>query len=143
MTKTNDPITTENRESDSFSTFVEQFIATLLWSSGDEYDEKSSEDLSPEALQSIEVDCQDFLELVENEFLNCETAAIPGDRSRWGDWEQLAHDYCLTRNEHGAGFSSGHWDDTGIAGFLYDKARIQGEMHPYADDDGYIEIHKG
>ena len=144
MKKERDLITAENRDSASFSAFVEQFIETLLWSGGGEYDGKDASHLSPEARQAIEVDCQDFLRRVEDKFLDCDWEMIPRARMGGEEWEQLAHDYCLTRNGHGSGFWDGDWDATGIAKFLTQESRLSGEMHPYYGDNyGLIEVFKG
>lgn len=141
--KTSDPITPENRASATFTTFVQAFIVTLLWSSGEEYDDKDASDLSPEALRAVEVDCQDFLKRVEDRFMDCDWDHVPGRRSERCEWSQLAHDYCLTRNDAGAGFWDGDWDATGIAEFLNEQAKWSGRMTPYTGDDGQIEVFKG
>lgn len=141
--KTNDPITPENRASRIFPAFVQAFITTLLWSAGEECDDKDASDLSPEALQAIEVDCQDFLRRVEDKFMGCDWEMIPGCRSKWCEWSQLAHDYCLTRNGEGAGYWDGDWDATGVAKFLEEQAKWSGPMTPYTGDDGQIEVYRG
>ena len=126
-----------------FSAFVDAFITTLIWSSGEEYDGKDADDLSLEARHAIEADCQDFLRRVEDKFLSCNWHHVPGSRGEWCEWSQLAHDYCLTRNGHGAGFWDGDWDDTGISEFLDEQAKESSLMTIYDGDDGKLHVFIG
>ena len=78
--------------------FTQAFIECLLWQStddnGEPLDMYSYDDLPAESLEEIIADCEAFQES-ESELLE-----------QAGSDEQNGHDFCLTRNGHGAGF----WD---------------------------------
>ncbi len=117
--------------------FVASYIESLFWSSyqhdcnrpfDDDYDYT---DLAQEALDEIVSDCGDFLDQV----FNREDLA---DFVETMDYEQVAHDFCLTRNRHGAGF----WDrGLGKTGqILTDISHVYGSQYPYVGDDGKIYL---
>lgn len=85
----------------SLKTFTQSYIETLFWSE-EVYDENGNalgsfedlydpSDLTPEARKDIEDDCAGFYE---------ETSEM------YDDDEWAGHNFCLSRNGHGAGF----WD---------------------------------
>ena len=55
------------------------------------------------------------------------------------DMEQVAHDFWLTRNRHGAGFWDGDYEEE-AGKKLTEIAHSFGEVHPYVGDDGKIYI---
>lgn len=112
--------------------FLQAYIVCALWSSMDEndeplYDNYSADDLAPETLTQMEEDCQNFLDLLENEGI-----VSPGDE------EQNGHDFWLTRNGHGAGF----WDrGYGKVGDELTKwAKTFGSCDLHVGDDGKLYI---
>lgn len=118
-----------------FDTFLSSYIECLLWSSTDIDDEGNgsenfdgrNDELTPKALEEIEKDCRDFLEA------NIRDIALVGDVSQCG------HDFCLTRNGHGAGF----WDrGLGDLGARLTKAsKVYGTQGLMDDGNGGIETH--
>ncbi len=116
--------------------FYASYIESLLWSStqdcGQSFDEDYySDDLAQEALDEIISDCDDFLQQIrEHEDLSDFVATM--------DLEQVAHDFYLTRNRHGAGF----WDrGLGKVGqILTDISHVYGSQYPYVGDDGKIYL---
>ena len=54
-------------------------------------------------------------------------------------WELAAHDFILTRNNHGAGFWDGDWSEP-IATKLTDLCKKFGEIDIYLSDDGLLEV---
>lgn len=110
--------------------FVTQYLVTALWSSTDNErpldEDYSIEDVADESLQSAIADCNSFRELAGNYLDNLNET-------------QVAHDFWLTRNHHGAGFWDGDYKkDTGE--FLTKLSHSFGELNPYVGDDGYIYL---
>ena len=110
--------------------FVASYIETALWSSTDDdgmpMDSRySREDLSSEAVASIEEDCREFVE---------ENAGLLADI----DVEMAGHDFWLTRNRHGAGF----WDRGygAIGDELTAAAHSYGSSDLYVGDDGKLYV---
>lgn len=106
------------------------YLTAALWSSLDDNgnpldDNYGVEDIHPDTLKSLEEELEDFVNL-----LNAEEV----DHSEWTE-EQLAHDFWLTRNGHGAGF----WDRGLESGdILSNWAKIYGSCDLYVGDDGMI-----
>ena len=111
--------------------FLQAYLETAVWSSTDEggrtLDRRFDEgDFSEEALQKAKEDAIDFLKSNEKDLE--ETGA---------SWGYHGHDFWLSRNGHGAGFFDR--DYGAIADRLQKAARVYGELHVYAGDDG--ELH--
>ncbi len=111
--------------------FLWSYIGTALWSSTDENgtpldDAKDRDDLAPETLAQMEKDCIAF-----------QAKAGRMIETLDQDLAQIAHDFWLTRNRHGAGFWDGDYPDP------YDKmlteiAHSFGEFDLYIGADGKI-----
>jgi hypothetical protein len=56
----------------------------------------------------------------------------------YGSWEQVAHDFWLTRNGHGAGFWDRGLGDLGTK--LTDAAKVYGTVDVYAGDNGQLDL---
>lgn len=91
-------------DSDSF---VEAYIEMLLWSEhdlaedgsiGENFEDYDASDIAPDSLAEIKTDCAAFVALAERIF---------GTRV---SSSSFAHNFCLTRNGHGAGFWDGDFD---------------------------------
>lgn len=113
---------------------VERYLECALWSSNDESDDRGGNplddtyyisDISDETwLEAIE-DCDSFLE------------SQAGDLEESGlGYEQIGHDFWLTRNGHGAGF----WDrGLGDVGDRLSKAcEPYGSVDLYVGEDGQV-----
>ncbi len=99
----------------------------------------SEDDISLEALAKIVADCERF-EAENRETL--EAAIATGEVKCGPDfdaWGHAAHDLCLTRNHHGAGFWDGDWPEP-YAQRLTDAAHAFGESNLYAGDDGKLYL---
>lgn len=116
--------------------FVDAYTECLLWSEVDcdeegnsrgNFDEIDAE-LSDEALADIRSDCRDF----------CDSAADLLRESEQSE-AQAGHDFCLTRNGHGAGFWDRGLGPVGDA--LTDACRPYGTQGLYLGDDGRIYTH--
>ena len=119
---------------------LQDYIECALWSSvhyeseecdGIPFDQVDAE-IAPETLKIMEEELANFMEEVETiaEEIETESGEFPiSDK-------QVAHDFWLTRNGHGAGF----WD-RGL-GELGDKltsaAEAWGSIYLYLGDDGLI-----
>ena len=121
----------------------EMFLAYLeaaLWSSMDNADESGGEpldtnydfsDIDDETLKQMKKDCLKFRE--EMPELEDDGSEFLPDKF----FEQLGHDFWLTRNRHGAGFWDGDWSkEDGKK--LTDLAHKFGEFDLYIGDDGKI-----
>jgi hypothetical protein len=108
------------------------YVECALWSSTDEDGEAldavyTVDDLAPEALASMQAECEDFVALLEQESID------------WSDWsdEQLGHDFWLTRNGHGAGF----WDrGYALGDRLTALCKPYGSSDLYVDEDGSVYV---
>lgn len=110
--------------------FLDSYIETALWSSTDDTgipldSEKYSDcEIAPETREIMRLDCEKFLEKID-------VCAIEQTL------EQIAHDFWLTRNRHGAGFWDGDYPkEQGKQ--LTDIAHGFGECNLYIGDDGKI-----
>jgi hypothetical protein len=110
------------------SLFVRAYIEAALWSSTDDngtpLDQLEAE-LAPETLARFEADCAKFQE-----------ACAAFDLADYSDRE-IAHDFWLTRNRHGAGFWDGDYPAQ-IGKALTKLAHSYGECDLYIGDDGRI-----
>ena len=111
------------------TSFLEQYLVTALWSSIDEKDNPfddnySIDDFSEKALKQADKDCDLFIEKA-------------GDLLDSFDDTDIAHDFWLTRNGHGAGFWDGDYPDD-IGDKLTEIANDFRELYIYVGDDGQL-----
>ncbi len=103
---------------------IGQLFGTLIWSS--DLDEFSNEDILKEDAKKLQGLFEDFystnMELLENEEQ---------------DLSQIAHDFVLTCNGHGAGFWDGDYNE---GDKLTELCKPYGTFEPYATDDDKISI---
>jgi hypothetical protein len=115
-------------------TFLASYIETALWSSTDDKgipldnSEYSDTELAPETLERMRADCESFC------------AKLTGTTYLEDfDVTQLAHDFWLTRNGHGAGFWDGDYPKE-LGQKLTDIAHSFGECALYVGDDNKFYI---
>ncbi len=111
--------------------FIDSYIRTALWSSmddnGDNLDKNyGPDDLTPETLTQIEKDCEDFCERTGHILCTLDHPL-----------SQIAHDFWLTRNRHGAGFWDGDYPHP-QAKQLTEISHSFGSFVLYVVDDGRI-----
>jgi hypothetical protein len=116
----------------SVETFTDSYLECLLWQATDESGAPMDNaygvaDLDSSARQATREDCHDFY--VHN--------ATSWHAAGLSD-EQAGHDFCLTRNGHGAGF----WDrGIGEVGTrLTEACRPYGTADLYVGDDGRLYV---
>ena len=118
------------------SGLVRAYLGCALWSSsmcdedgnqtGNFDDEYDVDDFSPEAIAEATRDCTDF------QAANADTLEALGY-----DFEQLGHDFWLSRNGHGAGFFD---RENGAKGDeLQRAAKVYGSVDIYVGADGKLE----
>lgn len=116
------------------SEILDQYIETALWSSTDDDGapmdrDYSRDDIDAETLDEMENDLDGFMEnnaaLIER--------AIEEDGAEETD---IAHNFWLTRNGHGAGFWDGDYPATGDA--LTEASKKCREYSLYIGDDDQI-----
>lgn len=120
------------------STTLFSYVETMLWSSTDTtndemepFDENHSySDLSVEAIKRCETDLVSFFD---------QASALLGDSFDELDAGRVAHDFWLTRNDHGAGFWDGDYQDE-IGETLTTLSKSFGSIDPYISDSGEIEL---
>lgn len=115
--------------------FIEGYLEALFWSevidqgteeepgplNGDLFDDHfGPEDLDPEVMEEIRKDCEDFYEAHADEWQGQISDAYAG------------HNFCLSRNGHGAGF----FDAEGLSEDLREK--LQDECDPYGSQSLYL-----
>jgi len=116
--------------------FPRSYIGTALWAStdseGDPLDDRYNvNDLSNEAVERAVKDCDAFRQRAAKELSNVDLSDY-----REG---QIAHDFWLTRNNHGAGFWDGDYPES-VGQALTELAESFGECNLYVGDDGTIDI---
>jgi len=115
---------------------VNQYLATALWSTNDNSDESGGEpldrnydisDIDAASVKQARNDLTLFFQKAGNILV------------RYPDKEQVAHDFWLTRNGHGAGFRDGDYEEEyGDGDKLTDIAKKFGTVDLYVGDDGVI-----
>lgn len=107
------------------SEFERGYITAALFTHGEDAAfSRDFEELAPETVASMRLDCAAFLS-------DPQTAEyVEADESRAGA------DFWYTRNRHGAGFWDGDWKEAGD--YLTARARGFGELDTYNGDDGLI-----
>jgi len=116
--------------------FIESYLETALWSSTDldgtplDAGDFSDVVFSLEALKNTIKDCREFIAspLFELAVKDVEK----GDY--FDSITQVAHDFWLTRNHHGAGFWDGDYSDE-LGEKLTDFSQEFGELDLYVGDD--------
>lgn len=122
---------------------ISQLFETLIWQACDYLNE---EDDNPTPLDSlgytrsdIPRDQQETLIEEFRSFCEANDADVREYMSTTGSTlDQVAHDFILTRNRHGAGFWDRGAGDVGER--LSDMARPYGETDVYVGDDGSLNI---
>jgi len=110
--------------------FELSYIETIFWSSLDVETDRPMEDLysiddiSQKALNQIRTDCEKFQEKIRH---------LKIDESD----SQIAHDFWLTRNHHGAGFWDGDYPKK-LGEELTKISHEFGEVFLYRGDDGKL-----
>lgn len=115
------------------NSFMKQYIETMLWSSTDSHDiplddKYGIDDISQEAMARIEKDCKDFIDAISEILIDYSYID-----------SQLAHDFWLTRNRHGAGFWDGDYPKE-LGELLTNVSHGFGEINPYIGDDNKIYL---
>ena len=126
--------------------FTLAYIEAALWSTSDESDESGGEplnanytvnDIHPDTRAKIEADCRAFYE-AHGALFTISNFKGRGSSGSYGSVsERAGHDFWLTRNNHGAGFWDGDWEEP-AATTLDKAARAAGEFDFYVGDDGVI-----
>lgn len=120
---------------DEQAEFYGHYAEAALWLATDEAGDSltaSIDDIDEDSRQRMTADLNGFL------------AANRGYIDRaiatgfYGSWEQVGHDFWLTRNGHGAGFWDRGLGDLGKK--LSDAARVYGSVDVYAGDNGKIDV---
>lgn len=133
--------------------FVRHYSITALWSSNDNADDSGGEpldrhhepdDIADETAAEMREHCLDFIKANQGHLDQAIELILAGGTHVKFESEdfhheavtQLAHDFWLTRNGHGAGF----WDrGLGTVGdILTSMCRPYGEYTLYLGDDGKI-----
>lgn len=118
--------------------FYKGYVACALWTGTHDDDvgtplddDYTKDDFSERAREMMWEDCVDFVQ--DNWPILAQYEKIQGCNGR-----QAGHDFCLTRNGHGAGF----WDRGigDIGDVLTDLSAQAGESHVYVSDDHELEI---
>lgn len=131
-------------------TFTKAYVATLMWSETDEdtgesflRGERGLHDIEPGSLAVIIADCERF----QREQFATLSAAIDTGQVVYGpdlhdEWERAGHDFCLTRNGHGAGFWDGDWPAP-YGDQLTVACKAYAPMSLYVGDDGKLYTFQG
>lgn len=118
--------------------FVRQYLETALWSSTDDNGEPldrdySIEDIAPDALAAMQADCEQF---------RVQHAELVEQAEEHNTEENIAHDFWLTRNGHGAGFWDGDYPEE-LGNALTAAAEAFGNCDLYVGDDGKVHCFPG
>ena len=110
---------------------LQQYLETALWASSDDTGNSLDREYGIQDIDEANVEEQDE---VLSDFLSKARAMELTDGL---DLTQVAHDFYLTRNGHGAGFDDGDYDGS-VANALTELAKSYGETYLYAGDDGFL-----
>jgi len=134
-----------SREDYDARRMLQQYAVTALWSSlGDDDEPLDAQfdefDLADSARDEMVSDLAGFLDLIEEAR---PTVWDEMEATLWVDPGQVAHDFWLTRNHHGAGFwdrySGGH-PAAELGDYLTKCAESYGSCDLYAGDDGKLYV---
>lgn len=111
--------------------FINEYIFTALWSSTDDEGNPldtifSVNDIDKNGLDKISRDCDLFIK-------EC------GDLLDGEDMDNIAHDFWLTRNGHGAGFWDGDYEES-KGDKLTEIAKSFRECHIYIQDNNSLGV---
>jgi len=115
--------------------FVGSYLSAVLWIEGNDEEEDSYcfSNLSREVLERAEQDARIFFSLARDQ-------GIDLGKHEWaGKIGSVAHDFLLTRNEHGAGFWDGDWDEPLDETFT-EISHMMGVVEFYVGDDGLVYL---
>lgn len=114
------------------STYLLQYLRTALWSTTDDDGNPldRSYDISDFSIDSIKVAQSEL-----DKFLDLALPLIPEDSPF--TWEDLTHDFWLTRNRHGAGFWDGEYPEP-LSTQLTNISHQFSEITVYVGDDGKL-----
>jgi len=125
--------------------FLTAYVGCALWTTTDEkgkdlvkgQGQLHAEDvvcefrkrITDELWKRFENDCNSFIE---------QAGDLINDENCKNSMSRAGHDFWLTRNGHGAGFSDGHWTDH-AATKLTELSDTFGEQTLYVGDNGMID----
>lgn len=114
---------------------LDAYLETMLWASTDDHGEPldehyGPEDLAPVARQATLTELQDFWDLLLRE--------LPQVADQY-TLRDLAHDFWLTRNGHGAGFWDGAYP-ADLGRELTKWAKSFGSQDVYVGEDGLLYL---
>jgi len=103
--------------------FVKKYLETALWSTTDDYGKPLDKnyyigDCCKELIQQAVIDCNKFREI---------------GNSKYNITDDMAHDFWLTRNYHGAGFWDGDYEKE-MGDYLTELSHSFGEIFLYTND---------
>ena len=112
------------------NTMKQQYLETLYFVEEDllseDYDRAEDYNFSQSAQYIAESDCKKFIELLDDKKLDDH------------DYSQIAHDFILTRNGHGAGFWDGDYSKNDEK-ILMEAVKSFSEVHLYIQH-GFLQI---
>lgn len=125
------------------ATMVKHYLMAALWTGTDDNDVSldknySIEDVADESFQASQRDCEKFVLAMERaKIMDAYLDSYPDQRSAW---EQLGHDFWLTRTGEGSGFfARSELDDT-LRKKLTKLADTFNEVYIYVGDDNKLYI---
>lgn len=114
-------------------------LASLIWQASDDDISAGKYEPSDELIREMDKQWFQFKTRCELICLDPEVAFVgplPSDND--GDyWNQVAHDFIMTRNGHGCGFWDGDWAEP-WATILTDLSHEFGEIAVYVGDDNLL-----
>ena len=114
---------------------VSAALRTLLWSESvcpDGSADVPADHYSahPSLIARLESDWEEFTDRLPADFEPENQWQGMSPEPEWDAWDQLAHDWILTRNHHGAGFWDGDWIEP-VASHLTNLAHKSGELSAF------------
>ena len=115
-------------------------IAALLWSSTVEDDTPADEyEPAPGLINRLSKDLDVFVESLPDDFDPADHWVGMSPTPGWDAWDQLGHDYILTRNHHGAGFWDGDWEKP-MAEHLTKASQALPELYCWLNGENQVEV---
>lgn len=117
----------------------QSYLDTLLWSSSDNDGNSYGDYIEPSDLDESEIETQWYQCYG---FIKANSEAIFHLVEEGHTLERIMHDFCLTRNRHGAGFWDGDYPEP-YATQLTESAHRYAEVSLHTGDDGGVYIFCG
>ena len=121
----------------------DSYVESIFFTESDSWEEDGLEyptcdTFHSETLTKLREGLEQFFAELEGKEVGC--LSLLDAALEFRGYGEIAHDFWLTRNGHGAGFWDGRYSDTQLGDLLTEVAKKFGEAYLYVGDDGLIYL---